>query len=88
MEQSHSGFGEGQGRVFVAVGDGLSLESHLHRAGAWSRGWGVGRPGTGYIMQNRANPSKCQTARNYLLGEGDLIGIRASAEAGKEGVSK
>lgn len=39
-------------------------------------------------LQKPANPSKYHTARNYLLGEGDLIDIRAPAEPGKEGESK
>lgn len=92
MEQSHSGLGEGQGRGFWSSG-GWDL---LGIPPPYSRGWelGRGRPGTSYIMQlcrNQQTPASVRlpgTIRNYRLGEGDLIDIRAPAEPGKEGESK
>lgn len=89
MEQSHSGLGEGQGRDFWSsggMGSPWNPTSILQGLGA---GKGKARNQLhNAALQKPANPSKCQAARNYLLGEGDLIDIRAPAEPGKEGDSK
>lgn len=55
----------------------------------YCRGWGLGgrRPGTplhNAALREPAKPSKCQAAWDYLVDEGDLIDISASAEPGKE----
>lgn len=53
------------------------------------QGVGAGRQETRNLLHNAAlrepaKPSKCQAAWDYLVDEGDLIDISASAEPGKE----